>query len=326
MISPVFVLGVSRSGTTLLRIILDRSPGIAIPDESFFIPLLARRHRGKVDRGRFLDDVSRLSTPAAWGLSPADVAMRLRPGMRTGAAIAAIFEAHAANEGKPRWGDKTPMYMRHLPLLERLFPDAQYVHLIRDGRDAALSFLRMPEGSFTRTWAHPDTAAEFACLWRTEVAAARALGQRVGSARYLEVRYEDLVARPDRAVRGICEFASLPCEPAMLDYVDSVDVARKPHQQRLLESPRSGVRDWRTEMTKEDVSAFESIAGDLLAELDYELSERPARSGWGAKLALARYRATLSAWNAAVSATQRSPLWRCRHPAVTTTAERPARG
>ena len=59
------------------------------------------------------------------------------------------------------------MYMRHLPLLERLFPDAQYVHLIRDGRDAALSFLRMPAGTFTRTWAHPDTAAEFACLWRT---------------------------------------------------------------------------------------------------------------------------------------------------------------
>ena len=325
MISPVFVLGVSRSGTTLLRIILDRSPGIAIPDESFFIPLLARRHRGKVDRGRFLDDVSRLSTPAAWGLSPADVAMRLRPGMRTGAAIAAIFEAHAANEGKPRWGDKTPMYMRHLPLLECLFPDAQYVHLIRDGRDAALSFLRMPEGSFTRTWAHPDTAAEFACLWRTEVAAARALGQRVGSARYLEVRYEDLVARPDRAVRGICEFASLPCEPAMLDYASAADVSEKPHQQRLLQPLTVGVRDWRTQMAAADIGVFESIAEDLLAELGYQLAEPPARSNRRAKLALARYRATIGAWNAAVSATQRSPLWRRRHPPVTTLAERPVR-
>ena len=181
MTAPLFVLGVSRSGTTLLRVVLDRSPGIAVPDESFFIPLLARRHRGTVDRDRFLEDLSRLQVLAAWGLSLDDIGAGIHPGTSTGEAIAAIFEAYAAHEGKPRWGDKTPMYMRHLPLLERLFPDAQYVHLIRDGRDAALSFLRMPEGTFTRTWAHPDTSAEFACLWRTEVASARELGLRVGS-------------------------------------------------------------------------------------------------------------------------------------------------
>jgi len=326
MSPPLFVLGVSRSGTTLLRVVLDRSPGIAIPDESFFIPVLARRHRGEVDRRRFLDDVSRLSTPAAWGLSSADVATRLRPGMQTGAAIAAIFEAQAAKEGKPRWGDKTPMYMRHLRLLERLFPDAQYIHLIRDGRDAALSFLRMPEGTFTRTWAHPDSAADFACLWRTEVAAARELGQRVGSSRYLEVRYEGLVARPEDAVRRICEFASLLYEPAMLDYTGAVDVSEKPHQQRLLQPLTPGVRDWRTQMTAEDVRAFESIAGDLLGQLGYEFSEPPRGSGRRAKVALARYRATLGAWNAAVSATQRSPLWRRRHLQVTTLAEPPDRG
>ncbi len=313
MTAPLFVLGVSRSGTTLLRVVLDRSPGIAIPDESFFIPLLARRHRGNVDRDGFLDDLSRLPVLAAWGLSLDNVAVCMRPEMRTGQAIAAIFEAHATNEGKPRWGDKTPMYMRHLSLLERLFPDAQYVHLIRDGRDAALSFLRMPEGSFTRTWAHPDTAAEFACLWRTEVAAARALGQRVGSARYLEIRYEDLVARPEFAIRGICEFASLPYEPAMLDYTSAVDVSEKPHQQRLLQPLTPGVRDWRTQMAAADISAFESIAEDLLAELGYQLAGPPARSNRFAKLTLARYRATLGVWNAAVSATQRSPLWRMRH-------------
>ena len=326
MSPPLFVLGVSRSGTTLLRVVLDRSPGIAIPDESFFIPLLARRHRGKVDRGRFLDDVSRLSTPAAWGLSPADIATRLRPGMQTGEAIAAIFEAHAAKEGKPRWGDKTPMYMRHLRVLERLFPDAQYIHLIRDGRDAALSFLRMPEGTFTRTWAHPHSAADFACLWRTEVAAARELGQRVGSSRYFEVGYEDLVARPEDMVRRICEFASLPYEPAMLDYRGAVDVSEKPHQQRLLQPLTPGVRDWRTQMTAEDVRAFESIAGDLLGQVGYGLSEPPTGSGRRAKLALSRYRATLGVWNAAVSATQRSPLWRRRHLPVTTLAEPLDRG
>ena len=164
MSPPLLVLGVSRSGTTLLRVILDRSPGIAIPDESFFVPLLARRHGRSIDPERFLDDVARIRTVRDWGVSVADVAARIRPGLPTGNAIAAIYEAYAEAAGKPRWGDKTPMYMRHLPVLEELFPDAQYVHLIRDGRDAAMSFLEMPVGTYTRTWAHPTTPAEFACL------------------------------------------------------------------------------------------------------------------------------------------------------------------
>ncbi len=327
MTAPLFVLGVSRSGTTLLRVVLDRSPGIAVPDESFFIPLLARRHRGTVDRGRFLDDLSRLQVLPAWGLSLDDIGVRIDPGTSTGQAIAAIFEAYAAHEGKPRWGDKTPLYMRHLPLLERLFPDAQYVHLIRDGRDAALSFLRMPEGTFTRTWAHPDTSTEFACLWRTEVAAARELGRRVGTSRYLEVLYEELVAGPEAVIRRICGFANLPYDAAMLDYAGAVDVSAKPHQQRLLQPLTPGVRNWRTEMTTEDVRGFEAIAGDLLAELGYGLVEPLAKSATRrAKLALARYRATLSAWNAAVAATQRSPLWRRRHPRLTTPAGHHVRG
>ena len=315
MTAPLVLLGVSRSGTTLLRAVLDRSAGLAIPDESFFVPLLARRHGRRVEPSRFLDDVRRLPAVAAWGVSAGDVAPRLRPGMPAGQAIAAIFEAYAEGQGKPRWGDKTPMYMRHLPLLERLFPEAQYVHLVRDGRDAATSFLQLPEGTFTRTWAHPASATAFACLWRTEVEATRALGARVGPGRYLEARYEDLVRDAERVVRWICAFAGLPYAPEMLDVAGSVDVSGKPHQQRLLQPVTAGVRDWRTELSQMDALAFEAVAGDLLAELGYEILVRPARPpGWRARLALLRYRSRLGAWNAAAAALQRSPVWRQRHP------------
>jgi len=310
---PLVLLGVSRSGTTLLRVVLDRSPGIAIPDESFFVPLLARRHSASIDAARFLDDVARIPTIRAWELGVDDVAPRIRDGMSAGDAIAAIFEAYATKAGKPRWGDKTPMYMRHLGLIERLFPDAQYVHLVRDGRDAALSFLEMPEGTFTRTWAHPETSAQFACLWRKEVSDALALGRRVGAARYHELRYEDLVADPEETARAICAFADIPFEPAMLEYAGSVDVSAKPHQQRLLRPPTTGVRSWREDMSTDDVVAFEAVAGALLAELGYETVT--SRSG-GLRPALARgaYDVRLSAWNAAASMIQRSPLWRRRHP------------
>jgi Sulfotransferase family len=311
---PLILLGVSRSGTTLLRVILDRSPGVAIPDESFFVPLLARRHPGRVRVARFLDDLARIPTVAAWGLSPEDVAPRLHEGMATGDAIVAIFEAYAEREGKPGWGDKTPMYMRHLDLLERLFPTARYVHLIRDGRDAAVSFLRMPEGTFTRTWAHPESAGQFACLWRLEVAGARELGRRAGPRRYQEARYEELVAAPEAVVRSICAFADVPFEPAMLEYAGAVDVSEKPHQQRLLEPPTPGVRNWRRDFAREDVLAFEAVAGDLLAELGYETLEPPRAPDARARLAIGSYRARLTAWNAAASALQRSPLWGRRHP------------
>jgi len=157
--APLIVLGVRRSGTTLLRVILDRSPGIAIPDETFFIPQLAHRHRGTVDPESFLDDLRRFPRLAAWGLSADDLACRLRRDLSIGEAISAVFDAYASSRGKPRWGDKTPMYMRNLGLLDRLFPDAQYVHLIRDGRDAALAFLDMPEDVVTKTWAHPRDPA-----------------------------------------------------------------------------------------------------------------------------------------------------------------------
>jgi hypothetical protein len=311
---PLIVLGVSRSGTTLLRVMLDRSPGITIPDESFFVPLLARRYKRIIEPDAFVNDLGRIPALRAWGVSLDEVALRLRSGMKTGEAIAAIFETYAEKVGKPRWGDKTPMYMRHLPLLERLFPDSQYVHLVRDGRDAALSFIEMPEGTFTRTWAHPGDAAGFACLWRKEVGDARALGARIGMGRYLEVHYEDLVAETPQVVESICDFADLPFEPDMVEYEGAVNVSDKPHQQRLLQSPTVGVRSWRDDMSAADVRAFEAIAGDRLSELGYELLEpRPRSPSTRTRVARAWYKARLTAWNASAAAFQQSPLWRRRH-------------
>jgi hypothetical protein len=304
----VIVLGVRRSGTTLLRVMLDRSRELAVPDESYFVPQLARRHRTPVDPAAFLDDLRRLPTLVEWGLSPASVQAFLRPGMTTGDAIAAVFAAYAGERDKARWGDKTPLYMQHLDVLERLFPDALYVHLIRDGRDAALSFLSVPGGLMTEGWGHPRGAAGFACQWATEVAAARALGARVGE-RYRELRYEALVADPEGELREVCAFAGVEFDAAMLDYVGRTDSARKAHQQRLNEPPRLGVRNWRTEMGETDRDAFEEVAGALLAELGYEVELRGA-----ARARLASYRLRTGAWRGVGALVQRSPLWSRRHP------------
>ena len=304
---PLLILGVRRSGTTLLRVMLDRHSQLAVPDETYFVPQLADRHLRRVDPDRFLDDVRRV---VDWDIALDKLRARLRDGMPVGAAIGAVYSAYAEECGKFRWGDKTPMYMQNLRLLERLFPDALYVHLIRDGRDAAMSFLSMPRGIVTETWMHPRTPADFACQWRTEVAAARRLGRRVG-ARYLEVRYEGLVDDVEGVLRQICQFAGLEYEPAMADYVGNVDVSTKPHQQRLEQPPTKGVRDWRTQMPPDDVAAFERVAGDLLRELGYETSHATDAAG---RIRLASYAARALAWRGATFALRRSPLWLRRHP------------
>jgi hypothetical protein len=289
---------------------LDRHPELAVPDESYFIPQLADRQRSHVDVDAFIDDLSRLPTVREWDLSIEDVQARLNPEMPLGAAIGAVYESYAAAHGKSRWGDKTPMYMQRLPLLEELFPDARYVHLIRDGRDSAVSFLSMPPGIMTRTWAHPETAAEFACQWRAEVEAARALGTRVGD-RYLEARYEELVADPEGGLRRICELAGLAFDPVMLEYAGNVDVSAKPHQQSLQRAPTPGLRDWRTELSPTDVTAFEEVSGDLLRELGYGAATGSTAAG---RARLAWYQARISAWSASSRALRRSPAWRRRHP------------
>ncbi|HYX77693.1 MAG TPA: sulfotransferase, partial [Gaiellaceae bacterium] len=271
---PLLVLGVRRSGTTLLRVMLDRHSQLAVPDESYFVPQLADRHLREIRVDDFADDLSRVDTLAEWDVPLGRVRARLRDGMSPGEAIGTVFAVYAEGRGKPRWGDKTPMYMQNLRLLERLFPDALFVHLIRDGRDAALSFLSMPRGIVTETWMHPRTPADFACQWRTEVAAARRLGRRVGH-RYLEVRYEELVADVEGVLAQICAFAGLDYEPAMADYAGNVDVSAKPHQQRLRQPPTTGVRDWRAQMAAADVAAFEHVAGELLRELGYETTYAP---------------------------------------------------
>jgi hypothetical protein len=313
MAPPLIVLGVGRSGTTLLRVMLDRNSALAIPYETFFVPQLAHRHGRRPRVDRFLDDLGRLRTLYDWGVAAEDVRPRLREGMTTREAIAAVFETYAERQGKPRWGDKTPLYMQQLPLLERLFPEAIWVHLVRDGRDAALSFLELPEGFAGKTWAQPRTVAQFAARWRTEILSARRLGRHAGD-RYLELRYEDLVAEPERELRTICEHASLPWEPEMLDHTSVSDTAHMPEHRNLAQPPTPGLRDWRSQMSREDALAFEQVAGDVLRSVGYELLEPGGRYPTPrGRVELLRFSTLSKAWLTTAAAYQRSPLWDRTH-------------
>jgi hypothetical protein len=287
--APVVVLGVSRSGTTLLKQMLDRHPQLAIPTESYFLPQLWDRHGERPDRKAFLADLPPLARLRDWGVTDADVAERLPADPSFPEAVQAIYRAYADARGKPRFGDKTPSYMQELDLLERAFPGARYVHLIRDGRDAALSFVGLTRKP-TFNLARPRGIGGFAVQWRREVEAARRFGRERLSGRYCELRYEDLVADPEPALRKVCALIELGYDPGMLAYhersgerLDELgdlaprgerrgrDEGERRAAHALASTPPTAARTeaWRTEMPPADREAFEAVAGGLLSELGY---------------------------------------------------------
>jgi hypothetical protein len=306
--APVVILGVSRSGTTLLKAMLDAHSQVAIPSESYFIPQLWQRHGARPDRDAFVDDLRRLERIRTWGVDPDEVRRRLDAQPTFADAIQAIYRTYADAKGKPRFGEKTPLYMQHLGVLDRAFPDARYVHIVRDGRDAALSLLAMtrkPRFNLTR----PRGLGDFACAWRREVRNAQRFG-RVHP--YLELRYEDLVAEPEARLRDVCTFLELEYEPGMLEYHRREDPALYADHPRLAQPPVRDARSWRAEMNAEDSELFEALAGDLLAELGYERSHpRPGRRARAAA-ERAAYAARLAAWRVALPLVRKSPLWRLR--------------
>jgi hypothetical protein len=294
---PIFIVGCGRSGTTLLRLTLDRHPDLAIPGESHFIPYVWRERRtytarGDVDARRLAERIVRSPHVRLWGIPHEALRRRIAelhdPDL--GSVIAAVFQAYADAQGKPRWGDKTPRYVRHLDLLDRLFPNARFLHVIRDGRDVALSYLSLPWG--------PATVRQAALKWRRDVSAGLHAGRRLGD-RYLEVRYESLVNDPAAVLEGICAFAGLTWKDEMLEGGGDAGRLYLPEELRRfhtasLGAPRPGLRDWRSQMDPEDLWAFEAIAGDTLEQAGYRrATSRPAagtRAAAGAYATWARLR------------------------------------
>ena len=134
------------------------------------------------------------------------------PALDGGAVARAMFTLYAERQGKQRWGDKTPKYSLHMTDLEQALPEARFIHLIRDGRDVALSRARMVEGRGDP----PPPPTRVARRWKRRIHEAREMSRDV--THYMELRYEDLVTDTEPSLRRVAEFIELDWDPAMLDY------------------------------------------------------------------------------------------------------------
>jgi hypothetical protein len=267
---PIFV-GSGRSGTTLVQAIFSAHSELAITHESMFVPRLASHQYvidGRFQIDRFIRDLERIPDFNRLAINEQGLRTRLAAVSPTNYsdAVRAVFAQYATQHGKVRYGDKSPGYVLHMERLAVLFPEARFVHVIRDGRDVALSYVDRSFG--------PSDIPEAALFWKRRVRAGRDAGRQLGPDRYKELRYEDLIESPDQKVRELCSFLDLDFEPGMLTYFEQGEdvqaaTADPSAHQALRLPPTRGLRNWRDEMTVSELAVFEVLAGRTLDECGY---------------------------------------------------------
>jgi hypothetical protein len=273
--TPFFIVGVHRSGTTLLRYMLSSSPRIYIPPESDFIPrfflkkpLVPLDERGV---GKMLGIIfNRYRFVKEWqGERPQSHSFYTTMEPKTPAGfLDYLYRSYAEQKGAVRWGDKTPIYSSYMDLIHQIFPQAKFIHIIRDGRDVALSMLEK--------WGKKEIHIDIyfaARNWVRRIKQAQAAGKRLGSNYYYELTYESLVASPEQELLTICNFLE---EPFIEEMATHHQQARQQiesgsfHEAVRQPANKSRIGRWREEMSAAELRLFEQVAGPLLTELGYE--------------------------------------------------------
>jgi hypothetical protein len=255
---------------------LDHHPQLAVANDTHFIPRVLEpdQRTDPVLTGELVERVLTYRRFSRLGLSEQSVREIATRSETFAGFVTDMYSEFARLQGKPLAGEKTPDYVRSLPLLHKLFPWVRTIHIIRDGRDVALSLLdwaQQDKGPGRYALWKEEPVAVCALWWHRQVEAGRKDGTGIGNAHYREVSYETLVAHPAETLQGLARYLNLPFAAEMVMYYEGKvrsDLGLSAKKAWL--PPTAGLRNWRREMPRRDVEMFEAIAGSLLTSLGYE--------------------------------------------------------
>jgi hypothetical protein len=283
--APFFIFGCPRSGTSLLSSMLGSHPNLAVPYESHLydsIYPIVRRYgnpsRPSV-RARLVSEILRTEHIRKW-TPPPSLGETLDTIERYDfhGIVDGLMRAWARSQGKSRWGEKTPQHTFCWRTISAGFPGLQVIHLIRDGRDVALSYRAAYFG--------PKHVYPLACRWQQYLSAAEEARAHLGDKAFLQVRYEDLVESPELELRRICSFLGEEFAPSMLTFYQDGPTFHADHRnaRNLRLAVMSGnAGRWRTEMTPREIRIFEALAGSSLERYAYSRAvKQPRISTWEA--------------------------------------------
>jgi len=290
IIQPIFIIGNPRSGTTLLRLMVTSHPSIVVPPECGFVIWWREKYSSwtaaSADGGKaeeFIHNLAQSKKIETWEL---DFEMLLKKIRATrpasyAALVSLVYAAYAQRQkhGFKRWGDKNNFHVRHVATLHAIFPGAQFIHIVRDGRDIACSYRQLSEAKIASAYAPklPTSIDAIAAEWKTNLEAVRADFARLPANQHSELRYEDLVLDPETTLRKLCGFLGERYETQMLDYhiLNRRDILEPREflqwKAKTLEAPdASNLGKFRTELPPEDIASFGKIAGDFLRTYGYD--------------------------------------------------------
>ncbi len=273
---PVFIIGAGRSGTTLLRSMLVAGGQIAIPTETQIVHKMALLF--KTTRSLGWADQARLVIAAfeshrffpLWQVNLGGVYQKILALPKNERSLARIIDevymtyAAQAFPGAKMWGDQSPIHTFYLPYIKRIFPQARYIHMLRDGRDVTASLVsRFGE----------DHLYESVLRWKTSLKRINQFRKQIQSRQYLEVRYEDLVREPEQVLQQVCQFIGIDYSTVMLDYwkLPSTIEHKYDSYHKNLEKPvfDSSIGKWKEVLSAEQQQYVLKKMSRALKELGY---------------------------------------------------------
>lgn len=300
---PVFIVGSPRSGTTWLYHILLSAGGFAIyrtePKVFTYLAPLYGNFRSHTQRQRFLDRWISTEDFYRSGLDAAYVRDRVLHNCKSAADFQRILmDGVAEQQGAERWSDCTPDNLLFIEEIHRNFPNALFIHMLRDGRDVALSMARQ-RWIRPLPWDRRGTLLAAALYWEWAIGKGRDAGRRLSSASYLEVHYRDLVQRYTDTLSRISTFIRHDLDPSRIERAGIGSVSRP--NTSFAGQPGGGdfqpVDRWRSSCTDKELRLMEGAIGPRLAELGYTLLTTPnPRTGATANLAFYRLNFALRFW------------------------------
>jgi glycosyltransferase involved in cell wall biosynthesis len=281
-----FIVGSGGCGAALLRSMLDRHPLLAVPPETHLpYKLIARMGNGVGARKRFVNKM--LENPR-WAEFQLDAEHFRReilamPRFTVSDGLRFFYASYAYRFRKPRWGESTPIYLEFVDKIARILPEAKFIHLIRDGRDVAVSIRNATSGK-------PEGIAKLAKSWRDRIRRTRKQAESLPH-RYLEIRYEDLVSSPEAVLNKICGFVKLPYDDGMFghrleatapfpetDESFPADNGDKGNSDRetgnasvFKPTDALGIGVWKKALSESEKRTVHKVAGALLNEFDYDV-------------------------------------------------------
>jgi hypothetical protein len=268
---PFFVFGSPRSGTSLLSRMLGHHENLVVPPESLLFKMFwsFKSNYGDLsitsNQLKLLKDMMATRIIGYWSPKPdfeRVVSLIKRPGF--GGVVEALIISYGQDKEIKFWGEKSPGHAFFWPQIRSCFPEAKVVHIVRDGRDTAISFRKARMG--------PKTYYAAAKYWVNYLEAMDRVQSNCSPDNFIEVRYEDLLHHPEQTLNDVCTFLGVSYSVRMLRFHEEKSPYRTDARNTAnLQKPlmKNNLEKWRASMSKSELREFESVASIYLSRYDY---------------------------------------------------------